>query len=192
MWYLIIINVVTWVTYGLDKWKAKAGKMEDPGADPPAAGADRRIRRRAGRNDGIPAQNKKSKIFYRRAGDVRGALRDRGGGGTAVKFLNQPRIFMDGIADQLFYIFSDMSFCIFIQLIRIDRLSVFDHNMGLPDLRKMIFEDFRSVVHGDRNDGASALGGDLQGAVAERQHAQFFTGIAGPFGENADGDPFLT
>ena len=45
MWYLIIINVVTWITYG----------MADPGADPPAAGADRRIRRRTGRNDAVPA-----------------------------------------------------------------------------------------------------------------------------------------
>ena len=39
MWYLIIINVVTWITYGnvvtwitygLDKWKAKAGKWRIP------------------------------------------------------------------------------------------------------------------------------------------------------------------
>lgn len=30
MWYLIIINVVTWLTYGLDKWKAKAGKWRIP------------------------------------------------------------------------------------------------------------------------------------------------------------------
>ena len=30
MWYLIIINVVIWITYGLDKWKAKAGKWRIP------------------------------------------------------------------------------------------------------------------------------------------------------------------
>lgn len=30
MWYLIVINVATWVTYGLDKWKAKAGKWRIP------------------------------------------------------------------------------------------------------------------------------------------------------------------
>ena len=26
MWYLIVINIVTWIAFGLDKWKAKSGK----------------------------------------------------------------------------------------------------------------------------------------------------------------------
>lgn len=30
MWYLIVINVAAWLTYGLDKWKAKAGKWRIP------------------------------------------------------------------------------------------------------------------------------------------------------------------
>lgn len=30
MWYLIIVNIVTWIVYGLDKWKAKAGKWRIP------------------------------------------------------------------------------------------------------------------------------------------------------------------
>lgn len=30
MWYLIIINVAAWIAYGLDKWKAKAGKWRIP------------------------------------------------------------------------------------------------------------------------------------------------------------------
>ena len=64
--------------------EGESRKMADSGADSPAAGADRRIRRRAGGHDAVPAQDKKGKVFHRRAGDVRGALRDRGGGGAAV------------------------------------------------------------------------------------------------------------
>ena len=30
MWYLIVINIVTWIAFGLDKWKAKSGKWRIP------------------------------------------------------------------------------------------------------------------------------------------------------------------
>ena len=30
MYYLIIINITAWLAYGLDKWKAKAGKWRIP------------------------------------------------------------------------------------------------------------------------------------------------------------------
>ena len=30
MWYLIVINIVTWIAFGLDKWKAKTGKWRIP------------------------------------------------------------------------------------------------------------------------------------------------------------------
>lgn len=30
MYYLIIINIAAWLAYGLDKWKAKAGKWRIP------------------------------------------------------------------------------------------------------------------------------------------------------------------
>ena len=79
MWYLIIINVVTWITYGLDKWKAKAGKWRIP---------ERTLLLLAliGGSVGALAgmmlfrhKTKKAKFFI-----VRSALRDRCGGGAAV------------------------------------------------------------------------------------------------------------
>lgn len=30
MYYLIAINVITWIIYGLDKWKARKGKQRIP------------------------------------------------------------------------------------------------------------------------------------------------------------------
>ena len=30
MYYLITINIIAWITYGLDKWKAKTGKWRIP------------------------------------------------------------------------------------------------------------------------------------------------------------------
>ena len=30
MWYLIVINIVTWIAFGLNKWKAKSGKWRIP------------------------------------------------------------------------------------------------------------------------------------------------------------------
>ena len=30
MLYLIVINIVTWIAFGLDKWKAKSGKWRIP------------------------------------------------------------------------------------------------------------------------------------------------------------------
>ena len=30
MWYLIVINIVTWIAFGLDKWEAKSGKWRIP------------------------------------------------------------------------------------------------------------------------------------------------------------------
>lgn len=30
MYYLIAVNVITWIIYGLDKWKARKGKQRIP------------------------------------------------------------------------------------------------------------------------------------------------------------------
>lgn len=30
IWYLAVINIITWLTFGLDKWKAKAGRRRIP------------------------------------------------------------------------------------------------------------------------------------------------------------------
>lgn len=30
MYYLIVVNVITWIIYGLDKWKARNGKQRIP------------------------------------------------------------------------------------------------------------------------------------------------------------------
>lgn len=30
MWYLAAVNIITWLAFGLDKWKAKAGKWRIP------------------------------------------------------------------------------------------------------------------------------------------------------------------
>lgn len=30
IWYLILINIITWIIYGLDKWKARRGKWRVP------------------------------------------------------------------------------------------------------------------------------------------------------------------
>ena len=30
IWYLILINIITWIVYGLDKWKARRGKWRVP------------------------------------------------------------------------------------------------------------------------------------------------------------------
>ena len=62
-----------------------------------------------------------------------------------------------------------MFFLFFIQLIRIDRLAVFQNNVSLFDLREMILKNFGSIVHGDRNDRASGLGCDLERAVFKRK-----------------------
>ena len=98
------------------------------------------------------------------------------------------RIFMDGLPDYILYIISDMFFRVFVQLVRVNRIAVFNYDMSFPDFRKMVFEDFGCIVHGDRNHCTSGLRGNLQGAVAEWQHGQLFAPVARPFGEDADGD----
>ena len=98
---------------------------------------------------------------------------------------------MDRVSYDILYIVADVALRVFIQLIGIDRLSVFNDHMGLSDLRHMGFPDVRRIVHGDRDDRAACLCGDLEGAVLEGQHAQFFTAVSRPFGENADGNPVL-
>ena len=55
IWYLSVINFITWVTYGLDKGRAKVRKMAYPGTDASAAGSDRGIPRGTGRNDNVPS-----------------------------------------------------------------------------------------------------------------------------------------
>ena len=42
-------------------------------------------------------------------------------------------IFMDRLINDISYIFTDMLFRILIQLIRVDRLSIFKDNVGLSD-----------------------------------------------------------
>ena len=101
---------------------------------------------------------------------------------------NELRIFVDRLPDYIFYMISDMPFRIFVQLIGINGFSVLDHHMGFPDLRKMVFKDLGCIVHRDRDHCTAGLCGNLQGAVAERQHGQLLAPVARPFGEDADGD----
>ena len=84
---------------------------------------------------------------------------------------------------------TDMAFGVLVQLIRIDRLPVFDDDMGLLDLRNVIFEDLCSVIQGDRYDRAAAFGRDLKCSVFERKHGQLFSCIPCSFGEDADRNP---
>ena len=84
---------------------------------------------------------------------------------------------------------TDMAFGVLVQLIRIDRLPIFDDDMGLLDLRDMIFEDLRSVIQGDRYDRAAAFGRDLKCSVLERKHGQLFSRIPCPFRKDADRNP---
>ena len=51
--YVIIINVVTFFIYGLDKSKAKAGQWRIPGSAADISGGDRRIGGSSGRYEGI-------------------------------------------------------------------------------------------------------------------------------------------
>ena len=84
---------------------------------------------------------------------------------------------------------TDVAFGILVQLIRIDRLPIFDDDMGLLDLRDMIFEDLRSVIQGDWYDRTAAFGRDLNCSVLERKNCQLFSCIPCPFGEDADRNP---
>ena len=84
-----------------------------------------------------------------------------------------------------------MALCILVQAVGIDRFAVFDDHVGLLDLRHMCFPHISRVVQRDRHDRAAGLCGDLERAVAERQHAQLLAGISRPLGEQADGDAVL-
>ena len=102
--------------------------------------------------------------------------------------LNQVRIFVYGLTDNIFNIIADMTFGIFIQLIRIDRFSVLNYYVGFLYSGHMFFKDFCCVVQGNRNNGASGLCRYFKSAVFKRQHAQLFAFIARAFRKNADGN----
>ena len=55
-------------------------------------------------------------------------------------------VFVYGFTDDIFNMIADMVFSVFVQLIRVDRLSIFNYHMGFPYLRHMIFKNLGRVV----------------------------------------------
>ena len=106
-------------------------------------------------------------------------------------FLYESCVFVYGLPYDIFYIVPDMPFGVFVQFFRIDRFPVFNDHMGLFYLRQMVFKDLGCVVHGDRDDRAAAFCRDLERAVFKWEQGQLFAAVAGPLGENADGDASL-
>ena len=82
-------------------------------------------------------------------------------------------IFMDRLINDISYIFTDMLFRILIQLIRVDRLSIFKDNVGLSDLWKMSFKNLTGIIHGDRYNGTTGFGCDFKCSVFKREKRNF-------------------
>ena len=57
--------------------------------------------------------------------------------------------------------------CLLVEIVWIDRLSIFQNYMRLLNPRKLLLEDGDGVVHGHGNDRAPGLLGNLKRAVME-------------------------
>ena len=81
--------------------------------------------------------------------------------------------------------------CLLVEIVWIDRLSIFQNYMRLLNPRKLLLEDGDGVVHGHGNDRAPGLLGNLKRAVMEGKDAEFLAVIAGSFRKDTDRDAFL-
>ena len=82
-------------------------------------------------------------------------------------------VFVDGFFYYIFHIISNMLFRLFIQLIRVDRLSILDNDMSLSDSWNMILKDLRRIIHGYGNDRTAGLRRDFESqmCIRDRQTA---------------------
>lgn len=62
MYYLIVVNLLTWIIYGIDKWKAKRRAWRIPERTLLLLAAARWLHRGIGRDADVPAQDKKIEI----------------------------------------------------------------------------------------------------------------------------------
>lgn len=92
--------------------------------------------------------------------------------------------------NDILYQSADAAFITLVKLIHIDRLAVFQYDMGLLDPWDVIFEDLPRVVDTHRNDCTARLLCNLKAAVMEFQKGVIHP-VAGSLRENTDGDTGL-
>ena len=63
--------------------------------------------------------------------------------------------------------------CLLVEIVWIDRLSIFQNYMRLLNPRKLLLEDGDRIVHAHRNNCASSLLSNLKGAIVEGKDAKF-------------------
>ncbi len=62
MYYLIVVNLLTWIIYGIDKWKAKATCVENTGENTVAFWRLPVAAQGHWQDADVPAQDKKTEI----------------------------------------------------------------------------------------------------------------------------------
>ena len=98
-------------------------------------------------------------------------------------------IFFKHLVDDALGIFAKMLLCFFVQLIRVDGLAVFYHNLCRTDFREMCFENICRVIDGNGDDRAFRLGGDFEASFMEGEHIQVICiFVSGAFWEDTDGN----
>ena len=102
-------------------------------------------------------------------------------------------IFMDRLINDISYIFTDMLFRILIQLIRVDRLSIFKDNVGLSDLlEKLSFKKFSQVLFMEIGTMAQpVLVATLNAPSLKREKRKFFSAISCTLREDTDRNPLF-
>ena len=76
------------------------------------------------------------------------------------------------------------------KLIGINRLAVFDDDMGFLYLGKMILKNITGVIQSNRDDGTAGFLGNFEASCMERQESVGNL-VAGAFRENADRNAVL-
>ncbi len=103
--------------------------------------------------------------------------------------LDKRFIFFKHLVDDALGIFAKMLLCFFVQLIRVDGLAVFHHNLCRTDFREMCFENICGVVDGNGDDRTFCLGGDFEASLMEGEHIQvIFVLVSGALREDTDGN----
>ena len=73
--YFVAVNVVTFVVYGIDKWKAKKGPVAYLRGHPALSGCDRRQYRGVDGHVGLAPQDAAQEVQIRRASDSHCSIR---------------------------------------------------------------------------------------------------------------------
>ena len=78
--------------------------------------------------------------------------------------------------------------CLFVKLLWIDGLPIFQNDMCLFNARKLVLKYGSGIVHADGHDGTAALFRDLERTCVEGKETQLLAVVACPLREYADGD----